>query len=88
MFFCKGGPKITGPWLWVQFLGLEHNDFRNRDLLARASGGDVTELEIATNGAIEGQPLGNKVWTAGKIKSVGWNNIGEILGTTAVLSQI
>ncbi len=84
----QGGPKITGPWLWVQFPGLEHNDFWNRDLLAGASGGDVTELKIATNGAIEGQPLGNKVWTAGKIKSVGWNNIGEILGTGGAVSNI
>ena len=84
----QGGPKITGPWLWVQFPGSGHGDFRNRDLLAGASGGDVTEREIATNGATEGQPLGNKVWTSGKIKSEGWNNIGEILGTREGVSNI
>ena len=87
-FLLQGGPKITGPWLWVQFPRLEHNDFRNRDLLAGASGGDVTELEIATNGAIEGQPLGDKVWISGKIKSEGWNNIGEMLGTRGAVSNM
>ena len=82
----QGGPKITGPWLWVQFPGLD--DFGNKDLLAGASGGDVTELKIATNGATEGQSLGNKVWTSGKIKSESWNNIGEMLGARGDISNI
>ena len=88
----QAGPKITGPWLWVQFPGSGSDDFRNRDLLARASGGDVTELEIATNGVIEGQPLGDQIWTSGKIKrSEGFNNIGEILegrGNTAISNVV
>ena len=77
----QGGPKITGPWLWVQFPGSQFEDFRNRDLLASASGREVTELEIATNGATEGQALGNQAWTSGRIKSGEWNNIGKILGS-------
>ena len=77
----QGGPKITGPWLWVQFPGLSSNDFRNRDLLAGASSGEVTEREIATNGATEGESLGDKVWTSGTIQSGVWNNIGKILGS-------
>ena len=76
----QGGPKIKGPWLWVQFPGLGFDNFRNKDLLAGASGGDVTELEIAKNGATEGQSVGNKVWTSGTLKSDNWNNIGEMLG--------
>ena len=85
----QGGPKIKGPWLWVQFPGLSFDDFRsNKDLLAGASGGDVTELEIATNGATEGQSVGDKVWTAGKIKSDSWNNIEEILGARGDVSNI
>ena len=84
----QGGPKIKGPWLWVQFPGLSSDDFRNKDLLAGASGGDVTELEIATNGATEGQSVGNKVWTSGKIKSESWNNIGEMLGARGDVSNI
>ena len=77
----QGGAKITGPWLWVQFPGLGSNDFRNRDLLAGASSGEVTEREIATNGATEGETVGDKVWTSGTIQSGVWNNIGRILGS-------
>ena len=85
----QGGPKIKGPWLWVQFPGLSFDDFRsNKDLLAGASGGDVTELEIATNGATEGQSVGDKAWTSGKIKSDSWNNIEEILGARGDVSNI
>ena len=84
--FLQGGPKIRGPWLWVQFPGLTSDDFR-RDLLARASGGDVTELGIATNGAIEGQTVGDSVWTSGKIQAEGWNNIGQMLGASGDASK-
>ena len=85
----QGGPKIKGPWLWVQFPGLSFDDFRsNKDLLAGASGGDVTELEIATNGATEGQSVGDKAWKSGKIKSNSWNNIEEILGARGDVSNI
>ena len=59
--FPKGGPRIEGSWLWVT-TG-EGDIRRNRDALAEASGGTVTETEVATYGAIEGQPVGDKVWT-------------------------
>ena len=84
----QGGPKIKGPWLWVQFPGLGFNDFHNKDLLAGASKGNVTELEIATNGVTEGQSLGDKVWTSGKIQSDDWNNIAKMLGTRSGVSNI
>ena len=76
--FPQGGPKIKGPWLWLLFPGFDN--FHNRDLLARTSGGDVTELEVATNGATEGQSVGDKVWTSGTLPSDSWNNIKEMLG--------
>ena len=82
----QGGPKITGPWLWVQFPGLEANDFK-KDVLAGASGREVTELQIATNGATEGQSVGDSVWTSGKIQSEGWNNIGQMLGARGDASK-
>ena len=85
--FRQGGPKITGPWLWVQFPEATFEDFRDRDLLARASGGDVTEREIATDGAVERGPVGDKVWTSGTIKPEGWNNIGEMLGARGDTSK-
>ena len=75
----QGGPKITGPWLWVVFPGSQFEDFHNRDLLARASGGDVTEREIAANGATEGESVGDKTWVSGKITPTGWENVSQVL---------
>ena len=83
--FPPGGPKIEGPWLWVMLPGktFKHND---EDMLAQVSGGTVTELEIATNGATEGTPIGDSVWTAHKLSldednihtlvdALGWGNV-------------
>ncbi len=74
----KGGPKIEGPWLWVVLSGAEPQN--NRDLLSEASGGAVTELAIATNGATAGNPVGNEAWTSHRLPSEPQNNIGEMLG--------
>ena len=65
------GPKITGPWLWVVLPGEDFHD--DRDLLARASGGKVTELKIATDGATEGKSVGDNVWISHKIDPDGMN---------------
>ena len=75
----QGGPKITGPWLWLLMPRTDFETFRRRDLLARASGGDVTEQEIATNGAREGATLGDSTWTSQEIAATGWNNINELV---------
>ena len=81
----QGGPKITGPWLWVVLPGLRFDDFsNNRDLLAGASGGDVTERQIATDGAGQGEPVGDSVWTASKISDIGSRNITEALRTLGI----
>ena len=78
--FRQGGPKITGSWLWVVLPGVRFDDFsNNRDLLAGASSGDVTERQIATDGAVEGEPVGDSVWTAAKISDIGARNITEAL---------
>ena len=73
----KGGPKIEGPWLWVLLpdTGLEHG----ADVLSDASGGTVTELAVATNGATAGKPVGDEVWTSHGLPSDPQNNIGEML---------
>ena len=63
--FRQGGPKIVGPWLWVLVPGAGFWD--GVDLLSQASDVTVTELETATNGAIEGDAVGEYVWTSGKI---------------------
>ena len=70
--FPEGGPKIAGPWLWVNFpetpagVGISSKDF-----LSEASEGTVTEEDIAINGAIEGKSVGSSVWTSYKLLPTG-----------------
>ena len=66
--FLQGGPKIEGPWLWMFVPGARFR--KNVDSLSQASEGTVTELEIATHGAIEGSPIGENVWTSHKLSPV------------------
>ena len=66
--FLQGGPKIEGPWLWMFVPGARFR--KNVDSLSQASDGTVTELEIATHGAIEGSPIGENVWTSHKLSPV------------------
>ena len=75
----KGGPKIEGPWLWVLLPGRELES-GGGDLLSAASGGTVTELAVATNGATAGAPVGDEVWASHRLPSEPQNNIGEMLG--------
>ena len=72
-----GGPKIEGPWLWVTVPG-EHLD-SNTDLLADASAGTITEQQVAIHGVIQGKPVGNNLWTQGKIAPSGETNIVDML---------
>lgn len=60
--FPEGGPKIEGPWLWVVLPDARPNS--DWDLLSEASNGMVTELDIATHGTSEGNPIGSSVWTS------------------------
>ena len=75
--FPKGGPKIEGPWLWVALPSTRLSS--DTDLLAKASGGAVTETEIATHGAIVGQSVGDSVWTAYSLPPTGKDNISQML---------
>ncbi len=77
--FPVGGPKIEGPWLWAMVSGPELDS--STDFLAQASRGDVTELQIATYGAVEGKTVGESTWTPHKITPSGENNIGELMDT-------
>ena len=76
----KGGPKIEGPWLWVLVPG---RTFFEIDPLAQASGGRVTESKVATDGAIEGQVVGNNVWAFHKISPTN-NNLNAMLDALGV----
>ena len=83
--FTGTAPKIDGPWLWVTvptngLLGSRAAASRT-DFLAQISGGTVTESRIARQGAMEGDAVGNKVWTLGRISKRGGNNINELVNT-------
>ena len=77
----EAGPRIEGPWLWAlvptrfsntDFVWLEA-PLGNEDLLAAASGGDVTEVQIATFGATEGASVGDSEWRAHRLSPTGAN---------------
>ena len=75
--FPKVGPTIEGPWLWVVLSNTRPSS--SKDRLSEASGGAVTETEIATHGAVEGQVVGDDVWTSRKLPPTGRNNIEQML---------
>lgn len=74
--FPSGGPKITGPWLWVIVPGTRLNS--TTDFLARASGGATTEPKVATNGAKEGKAVGKSKWRLHRLAFSGGDNINQM----------
>ena len=76
----NAGPKIEGPWLWVFLPTTRHKLNENVDLLAQASGGDVTELKIASAGATEGKAVGDEVWTLDILPPTGRDNLVDMVG--------
>ena len=75
--FPKGGPKIEGPWLWVFLPEAQLDD---TDLLSETSGGKVTEVGVATQGATVGNSVGDEVWTSDRLPSMGRDNLDDMLG--------
>ncbi|MCY3742040.1 MAG: leucine-rich repeat domain-containing protein [Candidatus Poribacteria bacterium] len=76
--------KIIGPWLWMIAPTEPRQGGKrsiNVDSLAAASAGAVTEAEVATNGAKEGDTVGDYVWKLGKIAPRGGDNINDLLNT-------
>ena len=74
--------KITGPWLWMiapTEIGQGGANSTDVDSLADASGGNVTEAEVAANGAREGDAVGNYVWTLGAISPTGGGNVNNLV---------
>ena len=74
--------KITGPWLWV-IAPTEANEgganSTDLDQLEAASGGDVTEAMVASEGAAEGDPVGDLAWTVGEIADTGGDNVNDLV---------
>ena len=73
--FPEAGPKIEGPWLWAIVPG---SRLDNTDLLAKASGGEATEVKVATFGATEGKPVGDGKWRAHRLSPTGGDNLNEM----------
>ena len=88
--FTRAAPKIEGPWLWVivptEGVSGSKAAASRTDFLRQASGGSVTELKIATQGAMEGDTVGDKVWTIGELSKKGGNNINELVNTLGLAS--
>ena len=77
--FPKGGPKIEGPWLWAVLPDTTGEQVNDTDWLSEASGGAVTEVEIATHGATEGKSVGDAVWISHRLPPTGRNNVEDML---------
>ncbi len=73
----QGGPKIAGPWSWVLLPGQRFDE--NTDLLAKVSGGTVTEQQVSISGVAPGDNLGDNVWNSAKISEDGGNNINQMI---------
>ena len=88
--------KITGPWLWMiapTEAGQGGAASTDVDSLAVASGGAVTEADVAANGADVGGVVGNYAWTLSTIRNSGIINTGgfqatEVDNVTDVLQRI
>ena len=84
----SGGRKIGGPWLWMIAPTGERGGANAAssgiDFLAQMSGGTVTELKVATNGATEGNSVGDKVWTIGDLSPTGGNNMNDMANATGL----
>ncbi len=87
-FLVRGSRKITGPWLWMIAPTGERGGANAAtsgiDFLKQMSDGAVTELKVATNGATEGNPVGNKVWKIGELSPIGGNNINDMANDTGL----
>ena len=75
--FPEAGPSIEGPWLWVVLPNTRLSS--SKDLLSEASGGTVTEIEIATHGATVGGSVGDDVWTYRKLPPTHSFNVSRML---------
>ena len=86
--FRREPEKIEGPWLWMIVptgrLPASIAAASGRDFLSHVSGRKTTEKQIATQGATEGDRVGDKVWTAGRLSRRSPNNINDMVNTTGL----
>ena len=75
--FLKEVRKSKVPWLWVFLPEAQLDD---TDLLSETSGGKVTEVGVATQGATVGNSVGDEVWASDRLPSMGRDNLDDMLG--------
>ncbi len=66
--YPQGGPKIEGSWLWLMLQSHWTEGTDQIDHLSKASNGKVTEQQIATLGAADGERIGDSVWLKGTLE--------------------
>ena len=88
---CSAQEYITGPWLWIIAPTEQDQGGANStdvDSLAVASTGDITEMYVATNGAIEGHIVGEYAWALGKLSFNDINNTYDFFGEIDNLTDL
>ena len=79
------GPKIEDGWVGLVVPATNVRSGSQaagsgRDFLSEASGGAVTETDIAVNGAQAGTRVGDSVWTSGTLDATDPNNLNTAVG--------
>ncbi|RKU38488.1 hypothetical protein C6496_06685 [Candidatus Poribacteria bacterium] len=72
--YPQGGPKIEGPWLWLMLQSHWTEGTNQIDHLSKVSNGKVTEQQIATLGATDGEMIGDSVWLKGILEPYNYND--------------
>ncbi len=87
-FSANSLQPIHGPWLWMITPNAEGKrafEYTDVDSLA-ASGGKVTETDVATNAVDAGDIVGNYAWTAGTL-TLEYNSINRVVNNIGMNSN-
>ena len=84
--FETPGPEIEEGWVWliVPAMNVRHGTDAarsGRDFLSEASGGKLTEADVAVNGARAGTQVGNYVWTSATLNTADRDNLNTLVHT-------
>ena len=82
--FETPGPKIEDGWVWLIVPATNVRSGSDaarsgRDFISEASGGAVTEADVALNGAQAGTRVGDSVWTAATLDASNRDNLNAIV---------
>ena len=82
--FGTSGPKIEDGWVWLIVPATNVSNGSTaarsgRDFLSEASGGAVTEADVARNGARAGTQVGDSVWTSASLDAADRDNLNAIV---------